>query len=174
MPTDLVFRRPCCANFKQTYSRPEEMDLIPNKITPRSQVTLHYSISLADGTQLVSTFAESPVICRLGDGTIAETLEHCLLGLSAGSEAQFVLSGQETFGPASPDNLHTIAKSEFPTELSLAPGQIIAFTTPGGDEVAGVIQSMTDRDVLMDFNHPLSNQTITFKVAILDVTNPTT
>lgn len=142
-----------------------------NTITSQSRVTLHFSLSLADGTEVVSTFDEAPLSCTIGDGTMVEGLEQCLLGLSADSEWAFTLSGDETFGPATAENIQRIAKNEFPTNLLLAPGQVIAFKTPAGDEVAGTIQTLTDTEVLVNFNHPLSGQTITFKVKILEVAN---
>ena len=143
-------------------------------ITAQSRVRLHFSLCLADGTELVSTFEEAPLSCTIGDGTMVAGLEQCLLGLSAGSEALFVLSGDETFGPATTESMQRIAKNEFPADLLLAPGQVIAFKTPAGDEVAGTIQTLTDTEVLVDFNHPLSGQTIAFKVKILEVANSAT
>jgi FKBP-type peptidyl-prolyl cis-trans isomerase SlpA len=145
-----------------------------NTITSQSRVTLHFSISLADGTEVVSTFDEAPLSCTIGDGTMVEGLEQCLLGLSTGHEELFILSGAETFGPATAENMQRIAKNEFPAEMSLAPGQVIAFKTPGGDELAGIVQTLTDTEVLVDFNHPLSAQPIAFMVKILDVANTTT
>ncbi len=140
-------------------------------ITTQSRVTLHFSISLADGTEVISSFNEAPLTCTIGDGTMVEGLEQCLLGLSAGSEDLFLLSGDETFGHASAEGMQRIAKNEFPADMRLAPGQVIAFNTPGGEEVAGTIQTLTDTEVQVNFNHPLSGQTIAFKVKILDVAN---
>ena len=142
-----------------------------SKIASRSEVELHYSITLTDGTEVISTFAEEPFVCRIGDGTMAERLESCLIEMSEGDEALFTLSGDEVFGPASEDNVQSIKISAFPSEMSLAVGQLIAFTTPGGDELAGVIQSLSDDQAVVDFNHPLCGRLITFKVRILKVIN---
>jgi FKBP-type peptidyl-prolyl cis-trans isomerase SlpA len=139
-----------------------------------SEVKLHYAISLADGTQVVSTYDEAPIVCKMGDGTFAERLELCLLDMSEGDEAVFTLSGNEVFGPVTEDNLHLIAVDTFPTEMSLTVGQIIAFETPGGDELAGTIKNLNDSEAVVDFNHPLSGRTISFKVKILEVINSAT
>jgi FKBP-type peptidyl-prolyl cis-trans isomerase SlpA len=150
------------------------MQQFPLRIVTRSKVKLHYSITLADGTEVVSTFCEEPIACRLGDATLAERLESCLIGLSEGDEAVFTLSGDEVFGPASEDNVQSIDISAFPPEMPLSIGQLIAFTTPGGDEVAGLIQNLSDNEAVIDFNHPLCGRTIRFRVMIMEVVNPVT
>ncbi|MGD8590054.1 MAG: FKBP-type peptidyl-prolyl cis-trans isomerase [Chromatiales bacterium] len=143
----------------------------PPKITTHSEIKLHYSITLEDGTDVVSTFAEDPFTCRIGDGTLAERLELCLIGMSEGDSATFMLSGDEVFGPTIADNIQCVDIEEFPPEMSLTIGQLIAFTTPGGDEVVGTIQSLSGQEVTVDFNHPLSGRSIEFKVTILKVDN---
>lgn len=141
------------------------------KIDSHSRIELHYSISLGDGTEVVSTFAEAPIVCTIGDGTLADRLEQCLIGMSKGNEGTFMLSGDEVFGPADENNVQSLDISTFPTEMSLSVGQVVAFTTPAGDELAGIIQSLNADEVLVDFNHPLSGHIITFRVHILDVVN---
>lgn len=147
------------------------MNESPPKITTQSVIKLHYSITLEDGTEVVSTFAEEPFACRIGDGSLAGHLELCLLGMSEGDRAVFTLSGDEVYGPTNADNVQCVDISEFPPEMSLSIGQLIAFTTPGGDEVAGTIQGLNGQEAIVDFNHPLSGRSIDFKVRILRVDN---
>ena len=141
------------------------------QITTDSKVKFHYSISLTDGTEVVSTFAETPLVCRMGDGTLAERLELCLIGMSEGDKGTFILSGDEVFGPSVGENIQCLEKTAFPANMSLSTGQVIAFTTPAGDELAGIVESLTDNEVVVNFNHPLSGQLINFQVQILEVVN---
>jgi FKBP-type peptidyl-prolyl cis-trans isomerase SlpA len=145
----------------------------PSKIAPQSEIKLHYSISLEDGTEVVSTYGEEPFVCRIGDDTLAERLELCLIGMTEGDDAVFVLSGDEVFGPATEDNVQSIDLNTFSPEIPVSTGQLVAFMTPGGDEVAGTILSLNGLEAVVDFNHPLCGRLITFKVTILKVVNPT-
>lgn len=140
-------------------------------ITPGARVTLHYALSLADGTEVVCTFDETPLTFKMGDGTLTETLEQVLLGMSRGLEERIILSGDEAFGARSDAKIQQIAQAEFPSEMSLSPGQVIAFTTPAGDEIAGQIVELIQDEVVVDFNHPLSGHTLAFHVKILDIQN---
>lgn len=138
-------------------------------ITSECRVTLHYSLTLSDGTEVVSTFDDTPLLFHLGDGTMVEALEQSLIGLTCGSEGKILLSGDDAFGSRSDEKIQHMPRNEFPDELAITLGQVIAFTTPGGDEVAGQILEINQDDVLVDFNHPLSGHFITFRVKILDI-----
>lgn len=138
-------------------------------ITPHSKVTLHFSLSFADGTEAISTFDEPPLIFTLGDGTMTEGLEQALIGLAQGANEMLLLSGDEVFGPATEDKIQQIPISDFPTELTPAVGQLISFTTPAGDELGGLIRELNDNQALVDFNHPLCGQLISFRVQIIKV-----
>ncbi len=133
---------------------------------------MHFAITLEDGTPVISTFEEEPLHFSLGDGTLEPLLESRLLGLKAGDGDVLVLSGSEVYGPWDKNNRQWIEAADFPDTLNPVPGQLIAFTTPAGDEVAGLVESVDERRVRLDFNHPLSGRTIIFTASILRVEEP--
>jgi len=137
-----------------------------------SQVCLHLSIHLPDGTEALSTFGESPLELTLGDGTLTAGTEYPLLGLTAGAEIEQTADGNDLFGPWSQDNLHWLARSEF-TAFVPETGSLVAFATPEGVETAGIIREIQDDRVQVDFNHPLSGRVLHLRYQILAVTNPT-
>ncbi|MES9884063.1 MAG: FKBP-type peptidyl-prolyl cis-trans isomerase [Sedimenticola sp.] len=142
------------------------------QITPGSTVTLHFSLALSDGTEAVSTFEEEPSTLTLGDGSLTEGLEQVLYGLKAGDKQSTIVEEMDAFGPWNEEMVHLVARSDFAPDLALEPGLVIAFETPEGEEVAGIIGELGEEQVEVDFNHPLSGSDIAFTVQILDVTNP--
>jgi len=141
-------------------------------IADGSRVAMHFSITLEDGTPVISTYEDEPLYFRLGDGTLEPLLESRLIGLKAGDGEVLVLSGNEVYGPWDDDNRQWIDAIDFPASLQPVPGQVIAFTTPAGDEVAGWVERVEDDRVLLDFNHPLSGRTFVFTASILEVEQP--
>lgn len=139
------------------------------QIVPGSRVTLHFSLTLADGSEAVATFGEAPFSFTLGDGSMVELLEQSLIGLCPGDELETLLAGDEVFGPATEENIQRLPRSDFPADMALAPGQVIAFTTPGGEETAGTLLELDADEARIDFNHPLSGHSLLFKVQILEV-----
>ena len=138
-------------------------------ISQGSQVVMHFALSLDDGTEVISTFDGEPISFSIGDGTLEPALESLLIGRKAGDRQSQQLSGNDIYGPWDNDNQQWIETSEFPPSMELEEGQIIAFSTPAGDQVAGAVVQLTDSRVLIDFNHPLSGRTVIFQTDIVTV-----
>jgi FKBP-type peptidyl-prolyl cis-trans isomerase SlpA len=130
---------------------------------------MHFSLCLEDGTEVVSTFGEEPIAFTVGDGTLEPALESTLIGCKAGEVQTQQLSGSHIYGEWNRDNRQWIEREAFPANLELAEGQIIAFTTPAGDEVPGSVMQFEDARVLIDFNHPLSGRMVSFKSEIVAI-----
>ena len=136
-----------------------------------SAVTLHLRISMDSGAVAEESFGKEPLSFTIGDGTMIEGLEKLLVGLKQGEKANFLVAPEDAFGMHDPDKVHVMERSEFPIELSqqLQPGQLVAFTTPAGDEMLGMIKDLTIDRAEVDFNHPLAGRPIQFEVEILKV-----
>lgn len=142
------------------------------QITIGSSVTMHFSLALADGMLVESSFNDQPVSFVLGDGSIDKGLELALIGLVAGARQRLTLMPGQAFGERDESAIQSIPKSRFPKDMDLEPGQIIGFSGENGEEVAGAIVAIEDQEVTVDFNHPLAGREISFDVQILNVENP--
>lgn len=142
-----------------------------DEIITGSIVTMHFSLSLTDGSEPVSTFEEEPVTFQMGDGTLMPTLEMTIFGLKAGDVQERILNELEAFGPRDNQMLTLIQLEDFPPGLEPKPGQIISFATEDGAEAPGLIVTIEDEAVLVDFNHPMAGKDVIFKVEILQVQN---
>ena len=132
-------------------------------------VTLHLSLMLEDGTVAESTFDDEPLTFVMGDGTLVHGLELALYGLRSGDTQRLALYPEQAFGPHDPERIHRLPRGGFPADMELTPGNIIAFDTPEGEEIAGTVLSLDDRTVEVDLNHPLAGRRIVFDVEIIDV-----
>ena len=138
-------------------------------IGPGSEVLMHFTLSLADGTVADSTREGQPLRFVMGDGTLIEGLELVLYGLKVGDRQCLSIGPRDAFGFPEEENIHTMPRSEFPAEMQLEPGVIISFSTPSGEEVPGAIQEIKGDEVVVDFNHPLAGHEVIFDVEILEV-----
>ncbi len=66
-----------------------------------------------------------------------------------------------------------IARDDFGDEAPET-GMVMSFADVGGGELPGVIKQVGDKQVEVDFNHPLAGRTLTFEVEVLDVQPATT
>ena len=142
----------------------------PATVAPDSYLTLHYRLADAGGSEFVSTFDLSPATLQMGGGQLAEPLEHCLIGLSAGERHVFELSADEAFGAHNPRLVERIARSALPPEVELKENALIEFAAPnGGPGFAGFLRELGENSALFDFNHPLAGQAIRFEVQIVGI-----
>jgi FKBP-type peptidyl-prolyl cis-trans isomerase SlpA len=140
-----------------------------NAIQPGSRVTLHYTLALADETLVDSTRGAEPIRFQVGSGALIEMLERQILGLHAGDQRRFEISAAESQLPASAEAIQVMARSDFPAELAIEPGQVLGFVMPSGEEVPGLIVNISATEVTVDFSHPLAGRDLIFDVEILAV-----
>ncbi len=144
------------------------------RVAPGDFLTLHYRLSGPDGTAVVNTFDQQPATITLGTGELAPALEACLVGLAEGTEAQFELAPNDSFGQRNPELLQRVSRKLLaehgdPDE-QYAVGDVITFPTPeGGGHYAGRVAELGDDWLLFDFNHPLAGMPLRFDVRVIGV-----
>ena len=137
-------------------------------VGPGTQVTLHFALKLTDGQVIDSTFENDPAIFLVGDGNLLAGFEQVLLGLTAGDHQTFVIAPENGFGQVNPNNVQQMAPADF-ADIDLEVGLVFAFANAQDTEVPGVVTAFDDRQVTVDFNHPLAGETIHFEVHVLAV-----
>ncbi|SDR77883.1 FKBP-type peptidyl-prolyl cis-trans isomerase SlpA [Halopseudomonas xinjiangensis] len=133
-----------------------------------SEVTLHFTVKLPNGEVVDSTADKSPATFKVGDGNLLPGFEQSLFGLKAGDQRTFEIEPEHGFGPGNPQNIQTVPRGQF-NEMELEPGLLVIFQDAAGGELPGVVKTVHDTTVDVDFNHPLAGKTITFEVEILSV-----
>lgn len=132
-------------------------------------VSLHFTLSLTDGTRIDGTELEQPWQVVVGRGDLVPGLERCLIGLSVGEHGQFVIPAKDGFGEADESARETLPRAQFPTDVDLIPGMAFGFTLPDGNEVMGRIVAVTDGEAEVDFTHPLAGHDLVFDVDIVAI-----
>lgn len=143
-------------------------------VQPGSFLTLHYRLAGPDGADIVSTFADKPATLSIGAGEIAPAMEARLLGLAEGAHDSFELGADEAFGARNPELLQRVAlsllKAHGDPDAGYAVGDVVQFPAPDGRAgYAGVVREVGAESLLVDFNHPLAGQPVTFEVRLIGV-----
>ena len=139
-------------------------------IAKESAVTLHFTIKMKDGSVADSTYnMGQPAKLIIGDGSLSDNFEQCLLGLQTGDNKAIELTAADAFGLPNPDNIHHMDRAKFVGDAEVDVGTIMAFSGRDGMEIPGIITDIAGDSVTVDFNHPLAGQDVTFEVKILSV-----
>ncbi|ALO45721.1 FKBP-type peptidyl-prolyl cis-trans isomerase [Pseudohongiella spirulinae] len=143
-------------------------------VAPGARVTLHFSLSLTDGTVIDSNYESSPATFTVGDGNLLPGFEAALMGAVAEQTIDVVLPAAQAFGDVNPANVQTFPRQRFAGLLAnttdpVEPGTVVSFTDSGGNEIPGVLKQIGELNVVIDFNHPLAGRDIVFKASVISV-----
>ena len=138
------------------------------RINQDSEVTLHFTLKLPNGDVVDTTTNKAPATFKVGDGSLLPGYEQSLYGLKAGDKRSFEIEPERGFGPGSEQNIQTMPRDNF-SDMELEPGLLIIFKDAAGGEMPGVVKTIHDSIVEIDFNHPLAGKVITFEVEIIAV-----
>lgn len=147
----------------------ESTDDVNGKITRKSQVKLHFSLALEDGSIIDSNFDGTPARFCMGDGSLLSGFEDVLVGMHVGQGNSFVITPEHGFGQHNPSNLQTMKRNQFAPDMTLSVGLVVSFADAAKGELPGVISAIDEDEVVVDFNHPLAGKAIVFKVKIIEV-----
>ena len=139
------------------------------KVGENTKVTLHFSLSLDDGSVVDSTFDKAPASFEFGDGQLPDGFQSYLVGLVAGDKNEFMVPPEKSFGMPNPNNQQTMKRTDFPADMELVEGLMISFADANKSELPGVVKNFDDNEVVIDFNHPLAGETLKFVVEIQSV-----
>lgn len=143
-----------------------------NTINANSKVSLHYSLSLDDGTEIENNYDDEPLVCFIGDGTLCPGMEDALIDTEKDASVECTISPEQGYGYPDEENIHTIPASDFSDDMEIEIGQVIAFDGPDDDnEIPGTIIDIKDKEITVDFSHPLAGRNLLFKATIIAIEN---
>lgn len=132
-------------------------------------VELNFSLKLADGQVIDSTFDKKPATLKIGDGNLPDGFEALIIGLEAGAKQSFDVPPEKAFSQPNPNNIQTMKRSDFGADIQLEEGMVVSFADANQAELPGVIKAVEDNQVVVDFNHPLAGKALIFDVEIIAV-----
>ena len=104
--------------------------------------------------------------------------ENNLNGLCVGDKFEFTLTPEQAYGEYNDEHLIDLPKNmfevdgKFDTDI-VYEGNIVPMLDTNGNRLNGVVVSIGDDSVKMDFNHPLAGETLHFSGEVLEVRDAT-
>lgn len=102
-----------------------------------------------------------------GMGQVRPEIERAIEGLLTGARRDCSLGARRAFGVRDPARILTVDRSEFPEDV--VEGDAYELENIHGEPVIAHVLGVTDDSVVLDTNHPLADQDVTFDLEILSV-----
>lgn len=132
-------------------------------------VTIHYRLTLDDGTIADDSFDGDPLVYLHGAHNIVPGLERELTGKNAGDTCEVEVAPEDGYGNYDPAAEQSVPKSAFPENVDVQPGMSFQTRGPSGQPVPVWVRKLDGDNVVITGNHPLAGQRLNFKVEVLDV-----
>ena len=152
------------------------MEALAVKIKPGCHVVLRYELFDREGELLETSEESEPMEYVHGAEEIAPAIERALSGKQAGDKVRVTLPPEDAFGVIDPGLIVSVPRSEIPPELPLSVGEYLPVELEDApedladEEVEFRIVEVGEEEVVLDANHPLAGETVTFALEVLSVT----
>lgn len=150
------------------------------EISRNKYVTLSYVLRLNgfEGEIVEETSEDKPLEFVFGTGRMLQMFEEKLDGFKAGEEFNFKLTAEEAYGQVNEEAVVEIPKNIFEVdgkidEELIKEGNMVPMQDAQGNRLNGIVLSITDETVKMDFNHPLAGDDLYFAGSVKEVREAT-
>lgn len=132
-------------------------------------VKVHYTGRLDDGTVFDSSEGRDPLEFTLGEGRVIPGFEQAIMGMSEGESKTVTIPSEQAYGPHRDDLILTVGRDQFPPDIQPTVGQKLQVQQAGGQVIMVEVAEVADQQVMLDANHPLAGQDLTFDLQLVEV-----
>jgi len=130
-------------------------------------VGIEYEVKEAGTTQVVDSNKGGEALeFIIGKGQIIPGLENALVGMAQGESGDIMVSAADAYGDVNPEAMQTLPKEQF-EGVDLVEGMALYGQGEDGQTVQVTVKSFDDKEVNVDFNHPLAGKDLMFSVVVL-------
>ena len=137
-------------------------------------VSVHYKGTLKSGEVFDTSEGRHPLEVQMGAGQLISGFENALMGMSLNEKKVFTLDPDEAYGQKDESLTHSFPRADVPAEIKPEVGQTVALASPEGQQVPATITEVDDEKVVLDLNHPLAGQTLTFDIEVVGISETAT
>jgi len=133
-----------------------------------STVSIEYTLILDDGETADTNVDGEALVYSQGQQEILPALEEALIGLEVGDTKKVVLTAEEGYGLVDPDGFQDVEPDLVPEDARTV-GTMLVASDPEGNQQPIRVHEVGEDKIVLDFNHPLAGQALTFDIKILAI-----
>ncbi len=120
------------------------------------------------GDQLDTNLGQAPLEFITGKGQIIPGLEAKVETMSANESADVLVEPKDGYGEYNEEAVQVLPTEQF-AGIELAEGMSLYGTGEQGETVQVLVKSFDDKEVTIDYNHPMAGKSLMFSVTILSL-----
>ena len=124
------------------------------------------TVKNSKGEVVDSNVGQAPLEFIAGQGQIIPGLEKEVEGMEVGEEKTVTVKADEAYGQRNEEWVETLPKEQF-EGIELQKGMTLYGQSPDGQTIAVTVVDFDDKNVTIDYNHPLAGEDLTFDVKVV-------
>ena len=141
-------------------------------VKKNDKVTVEYEGKLETGEVFDSSEkAGKPLDFVVGENHVIKGFEEGIIGMEKGQEKEVVIESKDAYGERKEELMQEVPKDSLPKEQEPKAGMVLLVSTPDGRQMPVTITKVTDKGVIIDFNHPLAGKKLIFKIKLLEISS---
>jgi peptidylprolyl isomerase len=132
-------------------------------------VQVHYTGRLDDGTVFDTSEGRDPLSFTVGAGQVIPGFDDAVTGMAAGDSKTVRIGPDDGYGDRRDDLVLEVPKEQLPDGLDPVPGMELALRGEDGRALPVRVADVGDAAILLDANHPLAGETLTFDLTVVAV-----
>jgi peptidylprolyl isomerase len=132
-------------------------------------VKVHYSGKLDTGFLFDTSEGSDPLEFKIGSGTLITGFEEAVVGMSPGESRTVLIPPEKGYGLYREDRVFRMDRKDLPEDIVPAEGMTLEICASNGVNVPVQITEIDGDTITLDANHPLSEQTLTFEIKLLEI-----
>lgn len=140
-----------------------------SQVKENDTVKVHYTGKLINGQIFDSSLEREPLEVNLGQGMLIPGFEKAIIDMKVNEKKTVTIAKEEAYGVVKDELFHEVKKEQLPQDMTPEVGMGLASENPDGTENQFRITAVNEDHIIVDGNHPLAGQDLTFDLELVEI-----
>ena len=132
-------------------------------------VKVYYTGKLDSGQVFDTSKEREPLEFKIGEGKLIPSFENGVIGMKLQESKTIKIPFAEAYGEKKPELMIEVQKQQLPENLTAKVGMELVSKSQDGQEQIVTIAEVKEESVVVDANHPLAGEDLTFEVELVNI-----
>ena len=132
-------------------------------------VSVHYTGTLADGTEFDSSRDRDPLEFTLGAGGMIAGFEDAVHGMKVGQTKTVTIPAAQAYGPRQENLVIEMDRDQLGGDADPQVGEMVSITYSDGSQGVATVTEATETTVTLDANHFLAGKDLIFEIKLVKI-----
>lgn len=140
-----------------------------SQVTGNETVKVHYTGKLDNGQIFDSSLEREPLEITLGLGQLIPGFEKGLVDMKVNEKKTITIPKEEAYGDIQKELFQEVPREHLPQDIAPEVGMGLMTQNQDGSERQLRVAEVHENHIIVDANHPLAGQNLTFDLELLEI-----